>query len=229
MAKNKVELPGGWEEVLRSGSQEACLALVPRLEQGDDPAVIPLLGALLHRADFPLKYRIFIAFSRLKQPAACPLLCGYMAAEKQTHWRLAALEGAAASTHPRAIALLTPFLEDEDALFLRGIVWALGSLGPGAFSPLADFTAGEGRDRVRGEVLAEALFLAAGKDSSHLKAAFPQRPALRRFWQNRLLPQEPLPKYHIYPYPDYLWEKAQEAGVSKKEFQRLRFWYRPPQ
>ncbi len=186
------------------------------------------MAELLKTEDFALKFRVLLAFKRIERREAFPLLYQYIKEEEKTHWRLAALWGAAASPHQKRCELLAEFLRDNDLLFLRGLVWALGSLGKSALPYLEDFASSQRRYKVREEVLAEALFLGAEKDFSRLEKAFPKNPALKCFWQSRLLPKEPLPKYGIYPYPDYLWDKAEKEGLSKKEFQQLHFWYRKP-
>lgn len=227
MSKTRIDdLPQGWQAVLAAGDTPKCLELLPQIEMVPSDESLPFLFELLNTEDFSLKFRTLLTIQRLARPQSCPGLCDYIKKEPLTHWRIAALDAVASCPDPKRPQLMADFLKDDDPIFLRGAVWAYGCFKEPALPYLAEFCGKPYAPKVRGEVLAEALYLAAGGRFSRLEAFFPQYPELRRFWDNRLLPKEPLPKFQVFPYPDYLWDKAKQAGISKRDFQQLRFWHR---
>ena len=202
------------------------MALLPRLEQDAPAGASSFMLPLLESKAFDLKLRTLIALKRMRNPADAPLLAAFLARERQTHFRLAALEALTLGQSPEATELLAPFLADGESVFLRGVVWCMGQLGPAALPALASFILQPYAGKVRSEVVTEALFYAAGQSSERLRAYAVGHPGLGRYLLGRKMPEKPLPKYDVYPYPDYLWQKAKAAGVDQKSFRRLYFYYR---
>ena len=221
------ELPPGWQETLKKGQPGPCLALLPLIEAGPALEALPAVLALLNTTDFALKFRVLLALERLKRPEVFNPLLVYAQREEETHWRLAALKALLVCPKKEKPRFLQVFLADGNSIFLRGAVWAYGAMGREALPYLADFCGQKYAPKVKDDVLAQALYMAAEQNFSFIEDYFAAYPGLRRFWLNRHRPEEDFtPVYDIFPYPDYMWLKAQAAGLSKDDFRCLRFWYR---
>ncbi|MCL1873133.1 MAG: hypothetical protein FWF85_03340 [Clostridiales bacterium] len=212
-------MEASWREQVYSWSNEELWAALPLLENITDPDVSEILLRLWpEREDFGLRFRILLAVRRLAQPETGILLWDLISREKATHWRLLALEIFLETPATDKASRLSALLLDDDGLFRRGVVWALASLGQKALPVLAAFALTPASLAIRAPLLNEALCRSAGGGEQLLLYASVW-PEFDRWLRYRIFTDGQ--NYDIYPYPDYLLQKALAAGLSRREWYDL--------
>lgn len=220
-------------EVLPAADPELALILLQKIEkQGQDiPELSCRLLPFLHHPDYRVRLRTFIALGRLKDPSPAPELVEYLKKEQKEEWQLVALECLAHLQERKVVGQLAPFLNyHQYPLVVRGVVWLIGSLGGReAVEIIAGFTASPQGRLVKSELILEALALAitsftGGPDCwEKVKAECPD---VERAFRYTIFPDVDQVHFGIYPYPDYLLDRAREQGISHREFKKLYFWDR---
>jgi len=228
-------LPADWPSLLAGSDREEQLELLPFMERfavQDERASVALLP-LAVSADFALRLRTLLALGRLGQAKAFTPLVEILKQETRNHWRLALLDTLHMLPCSDKIGPLLPLLAqdqpgDGDAYFLRGLTWLLGQQGPTAIAPLCEWVLAQPARarRLKDGLLAEAIFLAARGDQGLLATLSKDNPPLYRFCSNRVWPKSTQPHYGIYPNPDYLLQKALQAGLSQNQFKSLYYLQR---
>lgn len=214
-----IVLEESWREQIYSWSNEELRAALPFLENITDPDISEILLRLWPvREDFGVRFRILLAVRRLAQPDAASLILDLICREKATHWRLLALEILSKAPLTDKVTRLSDLLLDEDGLFRRGVVLALASLGQKALPVLAAFVLTPASLAIRGSLLNEALCRAAG-GVEQLWLYASAWPEFERWLRYRIFSAGQ--NYDIYPYPDYLLQKALAAGLSRREWYDL--------
>lgn len=228
-------LPVGWQELLAHGCPKEQLLLLPLIERyaTTEICAYTALLPLAVSQDFALRLRALLALGRLQQVEAFLPLVQILSAECFNHWRLAVLDTLFMLPYPDKISPLLPLLAqdqpgDEDAFFLSGLVWFLGQQGELGIAPLTDMLLAKPvrSRRLKDDLLAEAIFAAAAGDINLLAGLSKHSPPLARFCDNRVWPKSKRASFGIYPNPDYLLQKALQAGVSKEQYKKLHHWYR---
>ena len=228
-------LPANWRDVLTEGDIERQLCLLPLIERyaTAEPGACEALLPLAQSQNFALRLRSLLALGRLKQGAAFMPLVELLAKEHLNHWRLALLDTLFMLPYQDKIRPLLPLLAtdqpgDGDAYFLSGLVWFLGQQGQAALEPLTTLLLAQTARarRIKDDLLAEAIFLAAEGNTALLASLSEQNPPLARFCANRIWPKTTLPCFSIYPNPDYMLQKALQAGLSHKQYKDLHHWHR---
>ena len=211
------------------------LCLLPLIERyaAAEPMAYAALLPLAKSPDFALRLRALLALGRLKQEAAFMPLIALLAQEGQNHWRLALLDTLFVLPYANKIAPLLPLLAidqpgDGDAYFLGGLVWFLGQQGSPAILPLTELVLAKPSRarRLKDDLLAEAFFLAAQGNTALIENFSKSYPPLARFCSNRIWPKTTRPHFGIYPNPDYLLQKALQAGLSQSQYKALYHWQR---
>ncbi len=241
----KPSLPINWQQQILGGERLAILQLLPQIERyaaREEGAFVPLLK-LSENTEFSIRLRSLLAIGRMQQAAAFLPLIKLLQKEKATHWRLLILDMLlliAAKNNPAdksakadTVALLYPLLttpqtEDIDGYFLRGLIFALGQQGEAGLSALIEQIIKQPQRRFlfKDELIAEAIFQAAAGDMVQIKRYAAQDRHFYRFCLNRRWPEDLNCHFGIYPYPDYMLQKALEQGLTKKEFRDLYQWHR---
>lgn len=228
-------LSANWRELLAGGNQCEQLRLLPLIERyaAAEPLAYAALLPLAACSDFALRLRALLALGRLKQGEAFMPLVGSLTDEPLNHWRLAILDTLFMLPYADKINPLLPLLvEDQpgdgDAYFLSGLVWFLGQQGPAALDPLVKLLLAQAARarRIKDDLLAEAIFLAAEGDETLIERLSEQNPPLARFCANRIWPKTTRQRFGIYPNPDYLLQKALQAGLTHKQYKNLHYWQR---
>ncbi|MCL1976104.1 MAG: hypothetical protein FWG61_08100 [Firmicutes bacterium] len=218
-----------------SSTCEQQLALLPLIEKyaAREPEAYTALLPLANSADFSLRLRVLLALGRLKQGKAFLPLVEILKREKQNHWRLALLDTLNMLPYDNKLKPLLPLLArdqagDGDAYFLSGLVWLLGQQGPEAILPLSELLLAETARarRLKDDLLAEAIFLAAGGNLDLVEQIAKQNPPLLRFCNNRIWPKTTRASFGIYPSPDYLMQQALQHGLSKQQYKKLHYWHK---
>ncbi|MCL1906158.1 MAG: hypothetical protein FWG06_04020 [Clostridiales bacterium] len=228
-------LPANWRELLAEGNTDGQLCLLPIIERyavTQVAAYISLLP-LAQSPHFALRLRALIALGRLKQGGAFMPLVDMLAEERLNHWRLALLDTLLMLPNEDKISPLLPLLAvdqpgDGDACFLSGLVWFFGQQGSAAIDPLVKMLLAKPARarRLKDDLLAEAFFMAAGKDTGLLERLGEKEPPLARFCGNRIWPKTTHSCFGIYPNPDYMLQKALQAGLSHRMYKSLHHWHR---
>lgn len=220
-----VLLPSDWPRVLTENGKDEILILLPVIEAcvKDLAEYQDVLSVLLCHDDFLVRARAFIMLSRINDPSMWQPLIKYIDKERATHWRLCALEVLAGLPVSDRLLDLKCYLSSEDSIFLRGLIVLLGQKGPDALPLLTEFATTIRAKTIKDEILVEAIYLASVGDLSKLETYLNTKEGFRRFWQYQMMPKTLEQKYDIFPYPDYLWQKAKKAGVKKGEYKRLHY------
>ncbi|MGI5891411.1 MAG: hypothetical protein ACOX7H_01555 [Bacillota bacterium] len=220
-------IPKNWQDIINNGSDEEILALLPLIERFADQEGISALAIwpLIKKTNFALRLRTFLAVARMRDPIVLPLLIDYLREEKVTHWRLLALDAISFLPPADKSALLGQFIDDRDIIFLWGLISLLGDQGPNSLPYLVKFLAQDTHNFLKDELIAESIFTAAGNDDVILLAWSAKDEIFSRWYRYRVK-WDGKRRYNIYPYADYLWQKAQQAGLDQKTFKSLYWWNR---
>ncbi len=216
-------LPDNWLSIINNGSDEEIVAVLPLVERFASSQGISalLLWPLLQRPDFALRLRTFIALGRMADATVLPHLIKYLRQEQKTHWRLAALDALSFLPGDKS-ADLGQFIFDEDALFLCGLIRLLADQGPKALPYLLRFLASDRHNFLQDALLTESVFAAAGNDDLMLQAWAEKDDNFARWYRHRIK-WDGKRRYGIYPYADYMWQQAKQAGLRQKQFKAL-YW-----
>ncbi|MDD2499034.1 MAG: HEAT repeat domain-containing protein [Desulfitobacteriaceae bacterium] len=218
---------------LSGASPEEALKILPKVEKagrGFGEAAQRVLPLLEHE-DYQVRSRAFITLGRLQDSSIIPELLAYLKRETEEEWRLRVLECLYLLHDQKAVPYLVSYLEDyRYPMMIRGTIWLIGFLGgKEAVEIIGRFGVSPGGRMVKDEVILEALSLAL--------ASFPEgtgffadiqkkRPEIARAFRYVVLPDVKKPRFNVYPYPDYLLDRAKMRGISPKEFKKLSFWDR---
>lgn len=219
-------IPIDYLDILVQGNEQQVLDLLPVLERFAVPekmSAVALLPLLQHES-FAVRVRTFIALGRIADVVVLPELLTYMKKERETHWRLLALDAISFLPGDKS-AELGAFIYDENTVFLRGLLRVLADQGENSLPFLLDFLALDNHRYMKDDLLTECFFVACGEDEAVLRRAAEQNKIFARWYRYRI-PWDGKIRYKIYPYPDYLWKKAEAAGLSQKTFKSLYWWHR---
>lgn len=224
----KQTLPEDWQERIKKASPEEVLELLPLIERfaaaerGASMALLPLL----QKDDFAVRLRAFLSLARMAQAEAAEPLLDFIATCSEQHWRLCALDALSNIPMEHKARALAPLLADNDGIFVRGLICLLGQQKAEALPYLADFLEYPHSGKIRSELLGEAFWQAAEGKEELLAKLREEKPAFALWDRHRLRPPDLLRHYEIFPYPDYLWQKAKKLGINQKAFRRLYYWSR---
>jgi len=226
MIKNT--LPKDWQKKIDIASKEEILELLPLIERfaADEPGASLTILPLLQRDDFAMRLRTFLALARMAQAEAAEPLLDFIATYSEQHWRLCALDALSFISLEHKARALAPFLTYNDGIFVRGVICLLGQQKEEALPYLVDFLESPNSGRIRSDLLGEAFWQAAGGREELLSKLAAENSVFARWDRHRLRPPNLIRHYDIYPYPDYLWQKAQKVGIDQKAFRRLYYWSR---
>jgi len=221
-------LPEDWREQIAVASKEEILELLPLVERfaAAEPGASLAILTLLQRDDFAVRLRTFLSLSRMAQPEAAGPLLDFIADGFEQHWRLCALDALSFIPIEHKAQALGPHLADNDGIFVRGLICLLGQQKEEALPYLVDFLEYPHSGKIRSELLGEALWQAAEGREELLAELRKEKPAFNLWDRHRLRPPDLIRHYEIFPYPDYLWQKAKKVGMDQKAFKRLYYWSR---
>ena len=97
--------PANWQQRLGEGQPQETVAMLQAVEYFRPPGAVAVIESLLTSADFAVRLRALIAVGRLEEESAAPLLLRFMEEERDTHWRLAALDSFCQLPGEKATAL----------------------------------------------------------------------------------------------------------------------------
>lgn len=224
----KQTLAEDWQKRIAEASKAEILELLPLIERfaaakpGASLSILPLL----QKDDFAVRLRLFLSLARMAQEEAAGPLLEFIIACPEQHWRLCALDALSFIPMEHKARALAPFLADNDGVFVRGLICLLGQQKEEALPYLADFLEYPHSGKIRSELLGEAFWQAAGGREEVLAGLRKEKPAFALWDRYRLRPPDLIRHYEIFPYPDYLWQKAKKVGLDQKAFRRLYFWSR---
>ncbi len=231
----KSQLNGDWQQQILSAEPLKILELLPLIERYaalEEGAFVPLLK-LSENMDFSIRLRSLLALGRMGQGAAFMPLIELLQKEKATHWQLLILDILLMIPYDNKVDALYPILISEqaeagDGHFLRGLIFILGQQGEPGLIALIEQIIMQPKRRFlfKDEIIAEAIFQAAAGDNVLIGRYAAQNQEFYRFCLNRRWPEDLNCNFGIYPYPDYILQKAMEQGLSKKEFRHLYQWHR---
>ena len=213
------------EEKLPNAAKDPIAEIAP--PESDGICAQRLAGQLAN-ADIAAFVRAAVTLGRLGEQSVVPQLISLLQTQSDTVKRLCLLDVLHSLRPPNLAVLLAPFVQDEDLLFVRGVVWLSGAAGgEDALPALCAFLQSAKQQCIKDELLAESFWLAADGDEQRLLRLAEENDAFARFAAHRRWPKRSLnySYFGVYPYPDYLWQKAKKAGLSQKEFRAL--WHRP--
>jgi len=231
-------LPADWADLLVTGSCEQKLRLLSMIEGCaiNEAAVfqplLDLLSSLAADTDddgvFAVRLKTLIVIGRSKRADYFQPLAAMLTEIKATHWRLAILDALLQLQVSDKITATASLLQDNDWVFVRGLVWFLRHQGRQALEPLNSYLFETGRYcAIHDGLLAESLWLAIGCDRQAAIKLADEDTALGRFCRHLIWPTDNICRYGIYPYPDYLWKIAKLTGVPAAVFKSLYYHPRP--
>ncbi|MGI6065848.1 MAG: HEAT repeat domain-containing protein [Bacillota bacterium] len=220
-------------DMLSGAAPEQLLEILPKVEKAGRgfAGVAQRIFPLLEHDDYKVRSRAFITLGRLKDSSIIPELLAYLKQEKDEEWRLRVLECLYHFRNQKVIPDLLPLLEDyRYPMLIRGTIWLIGSLGgKEAVRIIGEFGAKPHGRIVKTEVILEALSLAIASipdGTSFFAKIQKERADIARAFRYVTLPDPEKPRFDVYPYPDYLLDRAKIQGIDAKEFKRLSFWAR---
>ena len=222
----KEQLPGNWPEKLLKSNEKEVINILMLVEAclKDVSEYKDIFISLINHDNFRVKFRTFIAMKRINDTSLWPYLIEYIDQEKSTYWRLMSLEVLEGFDDKRIIDALINFLSDSDLIFLRGLIVLLGQKGPDSLPLLVDLASSDISRSIKDEIWIEVFYFACGGSWDFLETYKKTNADFDRFMRYQILPKKVVKKYDIYPYHDYLWQKARKVGINKNEYKT--FFYR---
>ncbi|MDD2568152.1 MAG: hypothetical protein PHQ49_00680 [Clostridia bacterium] len=185
-----------------------------------------LILPLLQETDWALKAKALITLGRLANLETAAKLIDFIQTEKEPHWQLMALDSwyqMPLDCEKKAEVLQELLLWAKSPILIRGIISLSAYIGgKKVFLMLADFIDKPSHRLVKDEILAFAWFKTAfGLDAAIVEKLVLERLDLRVWLKHQSYDEKAV--YGIYPNPDYLWQCARAAGLSRDEFKNL-YW-----
>lgn len=185
----------------------------------------PLLP-FLSSDDWLLRAKALVEIGRTQDISTAELLFDGVLHEEKPWWQLQFLDAwwhLPLSNDEKLASLAGLLQEDNQPVVLRGAIWCVGRLsGMSAIDIFVNFIAQPFSRVVRDEILADCWFrLAKTVDQQELQEYVNQNADLNS-WLLYRDPQEDT-NYGIYPGHDYLWQIAEDLGVTQKDFKRIYF------
>ncbi len=229
-------LPADWSQLLITGScdqQLRLLSLIERYAINEAAVIQPLLSLLVTLpvestdADiFAVRLKTLVVIGCSKRSEYFEPMSTMLVKANATHWRLSILDTLLHLSAADKITATAPLLQDNDYVFIRGLVWFLGHQGSQALLPLNSYLFETGRYRaIHDDLIAESLWLAVGCDVQAAQQLASADTALGRFCRHLIWPTDNNCRYGIYPFPDYLWQIAKAIGIPSAKFKSL--YYHP--
>ncbi|MCR6545395.1 HEAT repeat domain-containing protein [Dehalobacterium formicoaceticum] len=214
------------ERLSRADFKEA-LALLPKIEESGQNVPGSSLGLIsfLHHSDYLIRSRVFIALGRMKDKEMVEPLIDYINGAEE-EWQLRALECLYLLKDTQVAPQIAPFLLwHHRPLLARGTYWLLGFLGgEEALELMIQFAISPEGRLVKSDIIYEGLSMALqslGQGESYWRKMLNENPAAARYFHYSRLPEVEHPRFHVYPYPDYLLDQALSHGIKAKVFKRL--------
>lgn len=188
----------------------------------DSAPLLPFLSS----DDWLLRAKALLEIGRSGDVSAADLLFLGVVNEEKPWWQLQFLDAwwhLPVASDMKLQCLAGLLNENSQPVVLRGAIWCVGRLsGMAAVSVLAEFICKPFSRVVRDEILADCWYrLAKTVDEVELLAYVVENPDLQA-WLLYRDPQEDT-NYGIYPGHDYLWQIAEDLGVTQKDFKRIYF------
>jgi len=219
----------GVEELLghlpRAEGREALVAVLKKLGEFPGAQVAQAVVPYIDHDDYLVRSRAFVTLCRVAHPVIIPRLFDFLEREKDVEFRLRCLEVFHCLGEPATVAPLAALLVDRDPLFLRGLVWTLGSIGGvEAVRVLLAFGSTPAGRIVKPDLVAEAVGMAlenVENPQEVLEAATRESPRVARYLRDLTLRTRDEARYSVYPTSDYFRLQAQERGLDYREYKRL--------
>lgn len=204
-----------------------CLELLDQAQSCREAEAAPAVMTLLDHPDYLVRSKAFAVLGEIGCPRIIPDLLAFLEKEKEEEWRLRCLEVLHLIGAKESVPRLLDFLTDSDPVFLRGLVWCLGSIGGRqAVEGLLRFAASPRGRIIRPDIVAESLGMAlekteGGQQLLERLAAEDKRIAL--YLRSLRLRGREEARYSVYPAADYLRQKVAAQGIDYRNFKRMVF------
>lgn len=186
------------------------------------------LLAYLEHPDYLMRSRLFIALGRIRDKTISQKLLDYIKIQNEEEWQLRALECLYHLSPQGIIPCLRPLIyQPVFPLAARGAVWLIGYLGgEAALATLLEFAASPKNSLIKSEITMEAIALAVKSLEGQVNEQIWQEmirknPQAKNFFLYTTFPEVVPPRFFIYPYPDYLLERAKIQGIRARDFKKL--------
>ncbi|GAW93132.1 HEAT repeat domain-containing protein [Calderihabitans maritimus] len=206
-------------------SPSELIELLREAAQYPDEEVCRAVFSFVRHPDYLVRTRAFITLNQIAHPGIIPDLLEYLREEKDEEFRLRCLEVFHSLGDPAAVKPLTGFIHDQDPIFIRGLVWTIGSIGgEEAVRFLLEYGSSPAGRLVKREIVGEAIGMALEKvpqGQKLLQELAAQNMRIARYLDWLPIRGREKARFSVYPAPDYFRQCAKARGLDYREYKKL--------